>query len=213
MKIVWLIILPLILFSSCEMMLRVKDRFLPSSGEHDLQRISVSSFVTNQHISQEIKSVQVPTIILMEGNYPVRGIPCFGENAIPAIKGEYKIEVPNDSAIQSAKDSPLLITAWLTSEFMYISPELWQVRSSLQNLRAMEMQNDEGLYVVSSFPGTVSEQEKWTILFHFPKTAIDAGITNAMINRIMQNWTSRLLYYISLSQNENQISLPAVITF
>jgi hypothetical protein len=195
------------------MLLRVKDQFLPSMGTNDSHSISVSSLSHNQNISNEIESVQVPTIILMEGNHLVHGLPCFGENAFQAIKGEYKIEMPEDSAIQSPDDSALLITSWLTSEFMYLSPDLWEVRNSLRNLRAMEMQDDQGLYIVSRFPDTIANQEKWTIVFSIPQKTLEAGINNTMINSIIQNWTSRLSYYVSISQNDVQISLPAVVEF
>jgi hypothetical protein len=143
----------------------------------------------------------------------VHGIPCFGENSIRAIKGEYKLEMPDETIVAQNEDSSLLIGTWLTSEFIYISPELWDARPSMQNLRAMEIRNDQGLYVILGFPNTVTDQEKWTILFHVPQEVIDAEINNNMINRMIQNWTSRLSYYISISQNEAQISLPAVIAF
>jgi hypothetical protein len=205
--------LSLLLFSSCEMMLRIKSEFIPTSVRSVSSEISVSSFSDNQMVPEKIESVQAPTIILMKGNNLVRGLPCFGENAIRAIMGEYKLEMPDDTIIVSDEDSPLIISSWLTSEFIYLSPELWKDRISLRNLRAMEMRDDESLYIVSSFPIAQANQEKWTILFSVPNKTIAAGINDATINRLIQNWTARLSYYISISQNESQISLPAVIAF
>jgi hypothetical protein len=200
--------LPLLFFSSCDMALRFKDQLFPSNENSAASDIPVSSL---QNTEQEKETVQTPTIILMKGNYLVHGIPCFGENAIQAIKGEYKIELPDNAITQDNENALLGAEAWLTSEFIYLSPDEWMPRNSLQNLRAMEKQNDEGLYIVSGFSG--SSQEKWTIVFSIPQATLDAEINNALINRMIQNWTSRLSYYISNSQNENQISLPAVIEF
>lgn len=213
MKVLWGICLPLLLFSSCDMMLYVKDHFRPSSEQSVPPAVSLSSVSTNQYIFDEIESVETPTIILMKGNNLLHGLPCFGENAIPAILGEYKLEMPEDAITQSDANSPLLINFWLTSEFIYLSPEQWKERTELRTFHAMEMQNDEGLYIFLRFPDTMTSQAKWSILFCIPQETIDAGIQDVMINRMIQNWTARLSYYISISQSESQISLPAVIAF
>ncbi len=213
MKVLWVICLALLLFSSCDMMLYMKDHFSPSSPLSVPPAISLSSVSTNQPIFNETESVETPTIILMKGNNLHYGIPCFGENAIPAILGEYKLEMPEDAIKQSDADSPLLINSWLTSEFIYLSPERWKERTSLERFHAMEMIDDEDLYIVLRFPDTITDQAKWSILFCIPKETIDAGITDVMINRMIQNWTLKLSYYISISRNESQISLPAVIAF
>lgn len=214
MKKLWVIILSLLFFSSCEAILYVKEKFASPSVRNSAAEISVSSFPNDQRVLPKASAVQNPTIILMKGNNLVRGFPCFGENAIEAIYGEYKIEIPDDSIIPSDNAFPLLVNSWLTSEFMYIDPDLWKARTALQNFRAREMQNEDGLYIVLGFPNTIVGQEKWTILFHIPRETIDAGIHDTMINRMIQNWTSRLSYYISISsQNGSQLSLPAITVF
>lgn len=218
MRVLWAAILPLLLFFSCDMMPRVKDQFFPLSEHDDVRNVSVSALhddqtIFNENEQREIPAVEVPTIILTKGNSIVHGLPCFDENAIRAIKGEYKLEMPDDLAIKLDDSSPFFIESWLTSEFIYASPELWRERNPLRNLRAMEMQNDESVYIVSSFPAALSGQEKWTILFHVPQKMMEEGMSNALIDRMIQSWTSRLSYYISNSQDEYQISLPAVVEF
>lgn len=213
MRKLWVLFLPLLFFSSCELIQQAKDRFVPSSPDDVSLSVNVPSSADSQNISDEIASVSSPTIILMKGNNLVYGLPCFDENAIQAVKGEYKIEMPDNTIVQTGEDVPLFVNSWLTSEFLYFSPDLWKPRRSLQNFRAMEMRDDENLYIVLRFPDTIAGQEKWTILFGIPGESIAAGINDSLITRMIQNWTSKLSYYISISQSESQISLPAVITF
>ncbi len=207
----WVLFLPLLLFSSCEMALRLKDQIIPSPQSGSATGVLVSYF-PDQKLPETVP-VRLPTVILNKGNKLVYGLPGFGENAIRAITGEYKIELPENTAGQTEKTSPLVITAWLTSEFMFISPELWSPRVSLQTYHAMERRDDQGLHIISGLPNTVAGQEKWTILFSIPGETINAGITDAYTDRIIRAWTSRLSYYISISQTDIQVSLPAVVTF
>jgi hypothetical protein len=78
-----------------------------------------------------------PRLVLEQGNYITLGIPGFGENALSALTGEYRIP-----------DKTELVKVWLTGEFMFY--DRWARRTSISGYTVLQKMEDIGRIVSST---------------------------------------------------------------
>ena len=127
-------------------------------------------------------------IVLERGNYWIAGIPGFGENALSAFFGEYRIP-----------DSKETVKVWLTREFIYYNN--WTRRSSMSAIRVEEKMENTGLITASPL------NEEWTIMIQFP-LGMEFSVEEQ--NRIIINLNAKLSGLPGQGQN---ISFPAFISY
>lgn len=72
---------------------------------------------------KEVSSV-VQGGLLVRGTAPVRGLPGFGRNAIPALKGTYLVQSRDRSP-------PVVVQVWLSQEWLYFKSGLWTAEAPL----------------------------------------------------------------------------------
>jgi hypothetical protein len=140
--------------------------------------------------------------ILVRGNGWVTGIPGFGDNAFPALTGQYRLETAEEGRPPAEGGG---FSVWITAEHL-VFPEGWRPRNGLPG--ALEQEGGEGRFV--SLP-LGAERGAWTAVFLFRAAAVipdDAGL-----NRFINAWVSRFLYYFSLVKIPTDVSLPAVVSF
>jgi hypothetical protein len=123
-------------------------------------------------------------LVLERGNYWTAGIPGFGENALKAFTGEYRMP---------GSDNPVRI--WLTREVLYY--EGWTGRGSMNGIR---QKTETGGTVAASVLDTV-----WTAIVLLP-----GDLPAEEEDRILTAFRTRLTGISSYPQN---VSLPALIPF
>jgi hypothetical protein len=135
-------------------------------------------------------------MILESGNFWTTGIPGFGENALPALSGMYRI------APAASPDE--MFTVWVCRETLYYDD--WDIRAgaSFEDFRVMEKYGRDGLLVAVPF------NEIWTGVFGFPG---DSNFSQNDIDRIIGIYRSRFLYFFAMTYNGIDISLPAQADF
>jgi hypothetical protein len=133
-------------------------------------------------------------MILEKGNYRTTGIPGFGENALPALSGAYRITPsPNEAGF----------TVWLCRETLYYDG--WDIRAGIwSDFRVMEKYGRDALLLAVPF------NETWTGVFSFPG---DSGLSRNDIDRIIGIYRSRFLYFFAMAHSNSDISLPAEADF
>jgi hypothetical protein len=127
-------------------------------------------------------------LVLESGNYWSAGIPGFGENALSAFVGEYRIPGKTER-----------VKVWLTMEFMYY--EGWTNRDSVNGIAVIEKTADDGRIVAASL------NEFWTAVLHLPP---GAGLSEEDQNRIVSNLINNFDGFSGQSRN---ISLPALVDY
>ena len=141
--------------------------------------------------------------ILVRGNGWVMGISGLGDNVFPALTGQYRLERAEGEWSPAGTSA---FSVWLTAEPLVFSEGIWQPRNGLPG--ALERKGGEGRFV--SLPLS-TERGAWTAIFLFHDGAVmpdDAGL-----NRLINAWTGRFLYYFSLVKILTDVSLPAVVPF
>jgi hypothetical protein len=123
-------------------------------------------------------------LVLERGNYWTTGIPGFGENALQAFSGEYRI--PGSDA---------LVRIWLTRELLYY--EGWTGRPSMDTVR---QKTESGGTVAVTVLDTI-----WTAILLLPP-----GFAVEEEDRIISSFQTRLPRFSNKPQN---VSLPAFISF
>ena len=53
----------------------------------------------------------------------------------------------------------------------------------------------------------------WIAVFEFPMGLKETGLGADTFNRLIQVWTSKFLYFLSLSKTIVDVSLPAIVEF
>ena len=137
---------------------------------------------------EETESISASSMILESGNYWTAGIPGFGENALSAFAGEYRI--PGITAT---------VKIWLTMEFIYYSG--WSSRNSITSISVREKMGADGLIVA------VTLNDAWTAVMQFP---LGSGLSRQDEDRIIMELTSR---FTGLSRAEQNISFPAIVGY
>ena len=136
----------------------------------------------------EAAAPSTSNIILERGNYWTAGIPGFGENALSAFTGEYRIP-----GIENT------IKVWLTMEFIYYNG--WSSRTSITSINVSEKMGYEGRIVASTL------NENWTAIMSFP---LGSGLSRQDEDRIIIDLVSKFSGFTA--QNPN-ISLPAIVEY
>jgi hypothetical protein len=141
--------------------------------------------------------------ILVRGNGWVTGISGLGDNVFPALAGQYRLETAEGDR-SPAETSAFSI--WLTTEPLVFAEGTWQPRNGLPG--ALERESGEGRFI--SLPLS-TERGAWTAVFLFHAGAVIPDA--AGINRLVNAWTDRFLYYVSLIKIPTDVSMPAVVSF
>ncbi|MDR2661418.1 MAG: hypothetical protein LBC31_00310 [Treponema sp.] len=123
-------------------------------------------------------------LVLERGNYWTAGIPGFGENALKAFTGEYRVP---------GSDNPVRI--WLTREFLYYDG--WTGRDSMNGVR--QKTEDEGTVAAAVLDAV------WTVIVLLP-----GDFSAEEEDRVLAAFRARLTGMSSYPQN---LSLPALIPF
>jgi hypothetical protein len=143
-------------------------------------------------------------VILMSGNRWVTGVPGFGDNAFPALTGQYRLEMTDPAEGGQPPAETPFFSIWLTAEPLVFPEGSWRPRSGLSGV--LERESGEGRFI--SLPLS-AERGAWTAVFLFYGPAPD----DASLNRLIGAWTDRFLYYFSLVKILTDVSMPAVVYF
>jgi hypothetical protein len=142
------------------------------------------------------------TMRLEEGNIWARGIPGFGENALAALRGSYRIET-----LAGEAEGGESFQVWLSREVLFY--DNWQTRTSIATEdfpvleKTISSPEGESLLIAAPFNGI------WSAVFSF-----EAGsLSQNDIDRIVSIYRTRFLYFLGLSGKSSDISLPARADF
>ena len=130
----------------------------------------------------------VTRLVLESGNYWTRGIPGFGENALSAFLGEYRVP-----------DKTETVKVWLTMEFLYY--EGWKNQESISGVTVLEKAENNGriiAFILNDF---------WTAILLLPTELVLNGEEE---NRIITGFINKFRDFSGQGQN---ISLPAFIPY
>jgi len=161
-----------------------------------------SSSVENQKIAitalepateEPNTTAQIPDtgsqLVLEQGNSWTAGIPGFGENALSAFTGDYRI--PGHKA---------LVRLWLTREFIFY--DRWAWRTSMTGYTVLQKAEDIGRVVAISLDDTL------TLVILLPKgTELTLEEEDRLITSLIRGLSG------FSSQNSRSISLPAMISY
>ncbi len=134
--------------------------------------------------------------ILVRGVQPVKGIPGFGANAIPALYGEYRL---------ASLAEPVAV--WATREGLYFDPRIWKGRRA-GGLAVRE--RSAGTEAAFPVPRTLVAAESaadWTVVAAFPGDT--AG--NAEVDRFMRAFAERFARFALAAKLPTDVSFPAVL--
>ncbi|MDR2402948.1 MAG: hypothetical protein LBD78_02850 [Spirochaetaceae bacterium] len=163
--------------------------------------------------------------LLLRGNTVRTGIPGFGENAFPAVYGEYSLSIPGAAVFGMDGETPGF-TVWISRESLYFPNPPWIPRSGVPGCRLMERNlagsiilgvtgeepgagtADTGAGAVSAtVPGAIG-----TLVFQIPLAAADALGPDGL-NRLIGMWVFRFACFFNLPGGSGAFSLPAVLNF
>jgi hypothetical protein len=147
--------------------------------------------------------------VLTRGNGWVSGISGFGDNAFPALSGEYRregLEAPDSAG--GAKAERVVFSVCTSKASLFFSGE-WQSRPGGGQAIFQRFQGED-LLAATVLEG---EQDSWTVIFEFPGGIEESGLGNTGFNRLVGAWSSRFLYFLSFIKNPGDVSLPAVVVF
>jgi hypothetical protein len=147
--------------------------------------------------------------ILARGNTWTTGIPGFEDNVFPALLGEYRLEFSAPGSVGAEPGAPGF-SVWLSGEPLLFSGDVWQRRSSLGNLSAMQRQDGESVLVSLPVRGDLGA---YTVIFQFPRGIAASALDENAANQLVRTWAARFLYFFSLIRIPTDVSLPAVVDF
>lgn len=179
------VIIFLIIFGSCTQAKQIVERFSQRQDEKTEENI-ITSLVPESAAVE--KSLSGSSLVLENGNYWTVGIPGFGENALSAFIGEYRIPDITDT-----------IKVWLTREFIYY--EGWHNRASITSIQVREKTGFEGRIVASTL------NENWTAVMLFP---LGSGLSVQDEDRIITYLIGKFGSFSGMNQN---ISFPAIVAY
>jgi len=158
------------------------------SGSVEQQKTTITALIPEQK-QAEAEQDPGPRLVLEQGNYWTAGIPGFGENALPAFTGEYRI--PGKTA---------LVWIWLTREFIFY--DRWARRTSMTSYTVLQKAEDIGRVV------SVALDDTWTLVALLPKgTALSLEEEDRLIITLIQGLSGYR------DPNSRNISLPAAIPY
>ena len=138
--------------------------------------------------ASEIEDPTGSNMVLESGNYWTAGVPGFGENALSAFTGEYRIPGITET-----------IKVWLTMEFIYFDG--WNNRNSITTIPVLEKMGYEGIITASTL------NNNWTAVMLFP---LGSGLSRQDEDRIILDLIDRFSGFSGQGQN---ISFPAIIAY
>ncbi|MDR2210114.1 MAG: hypothetical protein LBO65_01405 [Spirochaetaceae bacterium] len=156
---------------------------------------------------------QARRAVLDRGNVWVTGIPVLGDGGFSALYGEYRLDLPAESA-GGAGDSAQAprCRIWLTGESLPLGGASWQPRMQIAGVPVFQRQDGEELLAAFAFSGGAG-LGSWTAVFQFPQGLAAAGLDDPGANALLGRWLNRFLYFFPLIMNPSDLSLPAVIAF
>jgi hypothetical protein len=142
-----------------------------------------------QQESNKTEPPSTPRLILEQGNFITSGIPGFGENALSALTGEYRIP-----------DKTELVKVWLTGEFIFY--DRWARRTSISGYTALQKAEDIGRVVSCTL------NDNSTLVILLPKgQELSLEEEDRLITTLIQGLSG-----FSLGNLQN-VSLPAMINW
>jgi len=161
----------------------------PSSVENQKTTITALQPATEEPTTTAQNPDTGSQLILEQGNSWTAGIPGFGENALSAFTGDYRI--PGHKA---------LVRIWLTREFIFY--DRWAWRTSMTDYTVLQKAEDIGRVV------SVSLDDTWTLVVLLPKgTELTLEEEDRLITALIRGLSG------FSSQNSQSISLPAMISY
>jgi hypothetical protein len=131
----------------------------------------------------ETESSPGSQLVLERGNRWTAGIPGFGENALRAFTGEYRI--PGNTE---------LVQIWLTREILYF--EGWERQDNAA--AALYKSNSPGFTVIDP-------EGIWTVMVYLPAD-LDSDTGNRILNACIERFSV-------ISTSAREMSLPALIPY
>jgi len=180
---VFAVFLCVIFFGSCNNDGIIAERF---SRHERAEAGTITALVPAPDTAME--NPASPRIILEKGNYWTAGIPGFGENALSALAGEYR--VPEKAGT---------VKVWLTMEFIYYDG--WAARNSVPGMPFREKMGNDGHIIAAAI------NDNWTLVAQFPP---DAEVSTREEDRIILDILGKCT---GLSGQSHNVSLPAIIAF
>ena len=150
-------------------------------------------------------------VILVRGNEWGNGIPGFESNGFPALMGEYRIRT--QEAEKSGQETRFL--AYLCPEPLYFS-DYWQRRAGPAGISSFKRDSEEGFLIAAILDDGMDAL--WTAVFRFPAPERGPGgdkaaLTDEAFNQMLRVWTNKFFYFLYLTKNHGELSLPAVVEF
>ena len=134
----------------------------------------------------ETETASVSQLVLESGNYWTAGVPGFGENALSAFTGEYRVP-----------GMPKTVWVWLTREFLYYDG--WTGRDSITSYSIRQKTEKDGLAAAASL------SDAWTIVILLPPE-ISAEEEDRLITTLVGKFSG-------FSSQSRDISFPALIPY
>jgi len=172
----------LFIFGSC-----APGEIVERLSHHEKTEEGVITALTPEPVLEK-EDTNDSNMVLESGNYWTAGIPGFGENALSAFTGEYRI--PGITGT---------VKVWLTMEFIYYDG--WNNRNSITSIAVYEKMGYEGLIAASTL------QNNWTAAMLFP---LGSGLSRQDEDRIILYLIDKFSGFSGQGQN---ISFPAFITY
>jgi len=141
-----------------------------------------------------------PYAVLLRQSQQSRGLPGFGDNALPAVSGEYRLFVPGDAA-------GVLVGVWATDAALYFAPESWSARRTAASSGYGRAEADR---VLSAWP--LSADAPWTLLFAVPADA-PSVLTENVLARFFGEALGRFAHFLGTAKAYGDVSLPAIVAF
>jgi hypothetical protein len=152
--------------------------------------------------------------VLDRGNAWVTGIPGFGDNALSALYGEYRLDLPAGNAAPEGEGDAggRRCRIWLSGESLSFSGNAWQARTRIDGVPVFQRRDGEALLAAFAFSGGTG-LGSWTAVFRFPQGLAAAGLDDVGADALIGQWLNRFRYFLSLIKSPADLSLPAVIAF
>ena len=141
--------------------------------------------------------------VLIRGNSWKTENSLFSSAVTTTLFGEYSTEAP---AAGSGSSGGLFFVRVCGDKLLF-SESAWQPWPG--NNSFLSREEESGLFIGYQFAGG-PDLGAWNIVFQFPNSG---GFDNAEINRLIEAWTSRFRYFLSLVRVPSDMSLPAVFSF
>ena len=143
--------------------------------------------------------------LLVRGTEPVRGLPGFGRNAIPALAGTY--------VIQSREGRPpVTVKVWASREWLFFKPPQWVAESTSggEALRVwrQDLNPTAGGLRAYELKSAGPEDSRWTVLVLEPPVAPEE---QNLMNLFYRNLISRFVYFLENARRAEDVSLPALV--